>query len=455
MNLLAHFRSRLTALGASNKEKYLVAVSGGLDSVTLLHLCVMARLDVTAAHVNYGLRGAESDGDEEFVKNLCKELNVPCHVERHSLDKKNARDGVQAEARNIRYAWFASLKDAYSFDWVLTAHHLDDRLESLLMNMARGAGLKGLRSIPDKNGTTLRPLLDVSRERIAQFALAENIAWRNDSSNEGDAYLRNRIRHGLATKFNELLPHALVNVGKSMDYLAEADAFLQKSALDFVDAKMVEVAEGEMKLGIHEAELLFVYPALGKYVLDLLGFDPAQLPALRALGDAQTGKKLIGSHHTVYRDRDFFNFSSLPLSPTSVASLSTNEGAIAEPIALSWCRLQQDGNVAMSANKDEAFLDGAVATLPFALRRWQEGDRFQPLGMRGSRKVSDFLTDLKLSPVEKGRTLVLLSQGEICWVVGQRISERFKVRPESKVVWHFKRSHQQMEQTIVTDANER
>jgi tRNA(Ile)-lysidine synthase len=437
MNLKGRFIAKLGELGATTDHQFLVGVSGGLDSTVLLHMCKYTGLNIQAVHVNYGLRGAESDADEHFVRETCRDLEITCHVEKMQIDKSAAKDGIQDLARNFRYALFDELRKKHEMHWTLTAHHLDDRLETMLMNMARGAGLKGLKSIPEKNGAILRPFLDISREELLHFAKAEGITWREDSSNATDAYLRNRVRHGAAAEFKSIAPHALANAGKSMAFLAEVDDYMKISAEAIIETNLRPIAAGELRMNINAVEAMFRYPALVKYIMEMLGFDPAQLPALQALGEGQTGKKLIGTRYTVYRDRDYFAFSDNYYNPLPTASITNEEGWITNPISLRWSIIDTMHIKGLNMNKEVAQLDAGLTTLPFELRLWQEGDRFKPFGMEGTRKVSDFLTDLKLSPVEKERTYVLLSQGEICWVVGHRISDRFRVRPNTGKMWRF------------------
>ncbi len=453
MNLPDYFMAQLQSVGALPKEHYLVAVSGGLDSTVMLHLCSKIGIKVLAAHINYGLRGAESDADEAFVRNLCGQLGIPCDVTHMKIEKSIAKDGIQAAARAFRYERFESLRQGHGIDWIITAHHLDDRLETLLMNFTRGAGLKGLRSIPEKNGAIIRPLSKISRAEIMQFAKVQGITWREDSSNTTDVYLRNRVRHGAASEFKNIASTALLKAGESMDYLAEADDFLEHAAREFISEKFKTVAPGEWRMAIGDAQLIFAFPALGKYVLTGLGFDAGLLPSLRQLSEGQTGKKLIGKRFTVYRDREGFAFGQSQDINVAPMLITADAGFIDKPIQLSWELLNQTPDFTNTGNHI-AYLDASQAKLPMDLRLWREGDRFQPLGMQGSRKVSDFLTDIKLSPVEKKNTYVLLSRNEICWVVGYRISERFKIGENARPLRRFILSRQQREDTIVKSPNE-
>ncbi len=432
MNLLQPFRDALANLGVQADQKILVAISGGLDSTALLHLSVKAGLQVSAAHVNFKLRGADSDGDEKFVRDQCSEWSVPFFSASLPIHKDLIKDGVQAEARKLRYGWFDSLMKSEGFDFLFTAHHQDDLIETFFINLQRGAGLKGLKSIPGRNGYILRPLLHFPKGELQAYAKSENFTWREDRSNETDDYLRNRIRHGLAKEFSKLSDHADYNAVKSFGFLAEADTFLQKSAKEFL-GRHTRNMQGTFKMRIADAAHLWEYPALGKYVLDELGFDADHLQALRLLADSQTGKKLEGRLCNVFRDRDHFVFAKASGFAPEAVEISGEKGGLESPIIFRWEVMNLPVEIKKS-DKTLAILGLSKLQFPLLLRRWRPGDRFVPFGMQGSKKLSDFLTDLKLSIPEKEKVFVLVSGQHICWVVGLRIDERYKVEVGSEKV---------------------
>ncbi len=426
MNLLQLFRDVLTSMGVDADQKILVAVSGGLDSVVLLHLSAKAGLNVSAAHINFKLRGNESDADERFVQELCTKLKVPVFTKNLPIDKSLVKDGVQAEARKLRYDWFDSMMKTQGFDFLFTAHHQDDLIETFFINLQRGAGLKGLKSIPMRNGYIMRPLLHFPKGALQTYAISEHITWRQDLSNETDDYLRNRVRHGLAKEFEKIAPEANENAAKSIQYLAEADEWLKKSAQDFIEMNTEHQTDESFRISIHAAKQLWTFPALGKYVTDAWDFEPDQLTSLQNLAQGQSGKMLIGKRYRVFRDRDFFVFATSATRSIEAIQIHEPTGAFKEPLNLSW-KLENFSENLDTSNTKKAFLDIQKLHFPLTLRIWESGDRFVPYGMAGSKKISDYLTDLKLSVPEKERVYVLLSGKDICWVVGFRTDDRFKV----------------------------
>jgi len=431
MKLSGSFEQTLHNLGIEKKHHMLIAVSGGIDSMVLTQLTHAAGFFISVAHVNFHLRGADSDADKTLVSDFCRGRNIPFFSKSLPIDKTTAKDGVQAEARRLRYAWFDELKKQINFDYLFTAHHQNDQIETLFINLLRGAGLKGLKSIPARNGYIIRPLLQFSKEQILAFAKKENIPWRADLSNDSDDYLRNRIRHGLAEEFGKLAPHANENASKSMQYLAEADAWLKESAREFISLNTDPLENANFRISIATTRKLWEFPALGKYVLDAWELEADQLEALRQLAESQTGKMIVGKSNRIFRDRDFFVFSAHRQEKSPSLEINTVSGAISDPIKLTWEIHDVLGNPDKS-DPNKAALDRATLQFPLTLRHWLPGDRFVPYGMVGSKKVSDFLTDLKLAIPEKENVFVLLSGTEICWVVGLRIDDRFKLVENTK-----------------------
>jgi tRNA(Ile)-lysidine synthase len=438
MKMLQAFGEFVDRHGIRPSHRILVAVSGGMDSMSLLHLLKKLELQVSVAHVNFKLRGTESDADQRLVEAFCLQHKVPFFTKALPIDKSTTKDGVQAEARRLRYAWFDELLQEQDFDFLFTAHHLDDAIETLFMNLLRGAGIKGLKSIPERNGYVLRPLLNISREEILEYAKAENVQWREDASNAGDDYLRNRIRHGIAREFESLAPNAAKNASKSIGYLAEADAYLDKAARDFLNKHGGDPSAPIFSIGLEAIETLWKYPALGKYVFDMLGFDPNQLDASKALSESQSGKMIEGITHRMYRDRGRFVFSK-PLEDPSVEILITGEkGHIDYPLKLEWdtVKIPLDWRT-NPAKGNGALLAKEKLVFPLTLRLWKPGDKFVPFGMRGQKKLSDFFVDQKLSVPEKERVYVLVSGDDVCWVLDHRLDDRYKLTDKTQYAFRI------------------
>ncbi len=433
MSLLQRFNKALKANGVKPSSQLLLALSGGMDSVVLFHLLRESRYTFAAAHVNYGLRGQASDGDEAFARTLCGQHGVEFFTAYRPIHKEQMNEGLQNEARNIRYAWFAELCEVHAFDLVLTAHHMNDRIETFFMSLLRGSGLKGLKSIPAKSGNIIRPLLPFDRSELQQYARYRQLEWREDESNLTLDYLRNEIRHGLAQQYGALSAVANENAGKSIGFLVEANDYFEREARTYIDG--LDMENGIFGISDEGWAELFRRKPIHKYVFDLLGFSAEKIPMLEQLGKSQSGKFLAGAAFTVYRDRGRFMFESNRSAFRGSAELITESGAIEAPISLSWDRME--AATAHTADRRVIQLDRSKLDFPLRVRGWQDGDRFVPLGMSGQKKISDFLIDQKIPIPEKNRILVLLSGDAICWVIGHRVDDRFKVDSSTRAIVKF------------------
>lgn len=435
MNLLKSFRKKMRALGVNSGSRILVAVSGGLDSMVLLHLSANAGYNVEVAHANFNLRGAESDADEDLVRKTTEKWNIEFHTKHLKVDKK--KENVQLSARKLRYDWFEELVLRHRFDFILTAHHQDDRVETFFINLLRGSGLKGLKSIPEKNESILRPLLHFPKGELKAYADENGVEWREDASNRETDYLRNKIRHGLAKEFSSLSPTANQNMAKSMDFLSDANEYFENTAAVFIHSLK---KEGENVL-ISDDQWNFLFGArpLHKYVFDQFGFMSDQLNQLEELSKSQSGRRIESAGFTVYRDRNGFVIEPKEWISDTPVLITTTEGNIDVPVHLSW-NLSENQKPFRSKSEQVASLNYSDLEFPLTLRKWQKGDRFVPLGMHGSKKISDFLTDQKCSIPQKNQTFVIESGGKICWVVGMRIDDRFKATANSEAVFNIELS---------------
>lgn len=428
MKLLEQFTFEMTKHGISPDAKLLVAVSGGIDSMVMIDVVRKHYPNVSVAHVNFELRGAESDGDEQFVRNYCEENDIPIFVKHLPIDKKEMKNGLQEAARTLRYNWFEELRAENGIDYIITAHHAQDRLETFFMNLTRGAGVQGLKSIPGKSKYLLRPFLRILKSDIEEYAQMEGMDWREDSSNTKLDYLRNRVRQGLIGEFSELSNTANAKAILSLDYLSEADSFFQRATERIIDGydkkgRCIFISDDDWKY-------LFDEPPLHKYVFDALGFTPDRLDQLKELAQKQSGRMAEGNGVVVYRSRKGFVVDNAPEKEISSTLIPAKEGSLETPIGLKWRKII--GEYAFKAKQVRALLDLTKLNFPLTLRPWKPGDVFHPVGLKGKKKISDFLTDLKLSIPEKKDVLVLESLGEICWVVGFRVDERFIAGAQSK-----------------------
>ena len=412
-------------------KKLLIAISGGVDSVVLTHLSHTLSFNISLAHCNFNLRGAESDRDEKFVKKLAADLNVKVFTERFET-QKYANDNqlsTQVAARNLRYNWFQKLIKKYDFDVLLTAHHADDNLETFIINLARGTGLEGLTGIPEINQNTVRPLLIFSRDEIEQYAAENNIEWREDKSNASSKYVRNKIRHQIVPILKEINPKLLDSFQKTSQHLQESKQIIDDSISAF-KKKAVEVSENEnLKIDISIIKETKNPKAYLYQLLKEFGFT--EWSDVTNLLTAQSGKEVFSKTHRLLKDRNCLLLSEIKKEVTHVEYLITeNAFEIKIPIHL---KFEKTTN-ATSKNKNVIIIDQNKTTFPLTLRKWKHGDYFYPTGMQGKKKLSKYFKDEKFSLLEKENTWLLCSNSNILWVVGHRQDNRFL---NTKDIGHF------------------
>jgi len=409
-------------------KKLLVACSGGVDSVVLTHLLKESDFDIGLAHCNFFLRGNESDEDENFVGELAKKYDIPFLSETFDT-KKHAETNklsTQMAARELRYEWFDILMKDFNYDYVLTAHHADDDLETFLINLSRGTGLRGLTGIREVNDKVVRPLLSFSREDILQYAKMNELYWREDSSNAKTDYLRNKLRHHVIPQYKETIKNALQNFRKTQQYLKGSRALIDDYIELIYNQVMKEVGDG------YEIDILKIseLPSNQALLFELLypyGFSAWD--DISELLSAQTGKQVFSSTHRLVKDRDVLLLYEIS-TDSSIEELNISEGTseIRVPIELHF-ELAERFEI---TNANTVFVDKDDLSYPLLLRRWNDGDVFRPFGMEGKKKLSKFFKDEKLSLVAKEKVWVLCSNQTIVWVVGMRLDERFKVSKETK-----------------------
>ncbi len=433
-NSTDRFLEALKALGAATDDRFLVAVSGGVDSMGLLDMAHRAELEVTVAHVNYHLRGADSDADAELVKKYCADRNIPCHVRDIEMKKHRRGQGIQTQAREERYAWFEELREEHGLDFVLTAHHADDRLETFFINMLRGGGVRGLKSIPGRRDAILRPILGFPKIELLAYARENEVPWREDHTNREDNYLRNKIRHKIIPELADLGPRVTENLLKSVDFLTEANAYFEREADKFIAS--IPWSGGVGKICDTRWDYLFAHPPLPLYVFTKWGFSPDMLPEIEQLRNAQSGKRIFGNEGAIFRDRGQFLVSHLTGRQLSDAPIVDRQGEIFQPFHFKWHTAERPQNLT-DIPSHHAFLDADTMQWPLRIRRWRPGDRFKPLGMDGFKKISDFLIDEKVPLPQKDAIYVLEAANGICWVVGHRIDQRFALQSNTENIIQF------------------
>lgn len=406
------------------KSKLLVAVSGGLDSMVLVYLCQKLDLNFSLAHCNYKLREIESNYDEDFIKSYAKTNSIELFTT--SFDTNSyaslTKQSIQMAARKLRYEWFELLQEQHGFDFVLTAHHADDNLETFLINLSRGTGLEGLTGIPAINGSIIRPLLEFTRTEILDFATAKNLKWREDSSNKKVLYLRNNIRHSIIPLLKNINPSFMDSFNKSQKYLIESQSVLKDYILEIEDRVIASVAEDQISYDINKILTLNNPKAYMYLLLKPYGFTDWN--EIISLLQAQTGKQIYSPSHRLIKNRNNLILCKINAQLEVNISIQNSDSLIKIPSY--GINLHMDiTNFLPVKSPESVILDVKTLNFPLTVRNWNEGDYFYPIGMKGKKKLSKFFKDNKLSIIDKENTLILCSNEQVVWVLGMRADNRF------------------------------
>lgn len=403
-------------------SKLLLAISGGIDSMVLFHLCYQLKFDIRIAHCNFQLRGAESDIDENFVKMQTEKLQIPIYIQKFDTQDfaKQNKLSIQVVARNLRYDWFNTLLATHHFDYILTAHHLDDSLETFLINFVRGSGLDGLTGIPPQNGNIIRTLLPFSRNEIETFAKENTISWREDSSNSSGKYLRNKLRLDVIPVLKELNPSLLTSFERTISHLQQSQSLVN----DASQSVFKEVVLEDDTINIAIAKLMD-FPNYKAYLYQWLHpFGFTAWNDIYALVEAQSGKQVFSETHILLKNRNH-----LILFPKQNENepihfwIKKEQKDVKFPLKMSFCKVN---DISVAAT-NTIFVDEEKLIFPLEIRKWQNGDWFYPHGMEGKKKLSKFFKDEKFSIIDKSNTWLLCSDNQIVWVIGKRVDEQFKV----------------------------
>jgi tRNA(Ile)-lysidine synthase len=428
---IQHIASRRLILA---NERVLVAVSGGVDSIVLAHLFAQAPIPFSIAHCNFQLRGHESDMDEQFVTDLAAKYSADIHCRAFDTSDYAAQRGIsiQLAARELRYAWFTELVDSGTVDVVATAHHADDNIETAMMNFFRGTGISGLRGMRERSGYIIRPLLSFRKSELLAYANANDLRWREDSSNAGVKYTRNFFRNKLIPAVSEAYPEAETNVLRNIERFRDVES-IYRQAMDRIIRKTLIHSGPELFIPINK---IITVPERATILFEIIskyGFTSGQLHDALSLMHAGEGRYIESSTYRIIKDRHRLliapkaksddNFFMIDEETTGVAFPS---GQLSVRLVSGTNEIEKDNNVAM--------IDRSQLKYPLILRRKRAGDYFYPLGMKKKKKISRFLIDKKLSAPQKENVWVLESDRRIVWVVGHRIDDRFKVTEKSREV---------------------
>ena len=410
-------------------KKLLLATSGGIDSMVMLHLFQQLESQIAIAHCNFQLRGVESFEDQKFIQDYADANAVPVYITQFDTTTfaEDYKLSTQVAARELRYNWFYELLETEEYDYILTAHHADDNLETFLINLSRGTGLDGLTGIPDQNENVVRPLLAFSQQEIEEYAKLNNIQWREDSSNASDKYVRNKIRHHLVPLLKELNPNFISSFQKTQNYLQEAKDMVDDAVI-MVYQQVATQEDENISFDLIKLKKLPNYKSYLYQWLNEFGFTAWN--DIYDLVESQSGKYVLSSEYRLLKDRETLILSPVDFSPEKQEYfIDANHTVVNVPLNITFSPVADRTIV---SNKT-IFVDSNKLQYPLLLRRWNEGDQFQPFGMDGkSKKISKFFKDEKLSLLEKENTWLLCSNNRIVWIVGHRQDERFKIENTTK-----------------------
>lgn len=414
-------------------DRVMVAVSGGKDSMVLLHLLHALKFNIGVAHCNFQLRAEDSDGDEAFVRAFCEEREIPFFSVKFETKKytASAKVSTQMAARTLRYEWFEKLLKEEKYDYLATAHHLNDSIETLILNISKGTGPKGLSSIPNKTQNIVRPLLFSSSENIKTYIEANDITWREDVSNATTDYQRNKIRHEVMPVLKEINPGLEQTVSINLERFADLRAIFEHQLSEF-EKQVLEIQPDGILIDFEKVLAFAGHLLLLEEYLKPFGFNINQVKDMIASNNSGTSflseshQILCGRKSWFLNEKSLHEFKPLVISGFGEFSIGVNK-LIVESVA-------NDIATADLKNPSFAFLELDKIQWPLTLRTWQQGDVFVPFGMKGKKLISDFLIDLKIEPHHKKTQLLLCDQAQVLWVCKRRINDNYRCYENSKNV---------------------
>lgn len=431
---IAHFIDRYHLLDKG--KKYIVALSGGADSVCLLLVLKNLGYDVDAVHCNFKLRGDESFRDEQFCINLCKKLGIKIHVVHFDTKEYAILRGISIEmaARNLRYSYFESLRRNIDADGICVAHHQNDCAETVILNLIRGTGINGLTGIRPQRDNIIRPLLCVSRGEIEDFLMKEGQDYVTDSSNLSDMFVRNHIRLNIIPAMEKINPSAVQNIVKTAFRINEANKVFSHS-IEKSSSKVSEIEDDILYIDINllKEEVspeYILFNILRKY-----GFNSDQIETISERLDSHTGKKFLSETHQMTFDRGKIIVSKKDKCKINLIIPEAGKYIVDDECFIKVSKLHVDDKFGISKVSNTATLDAGKVKFPLLLRNFRNGDRFCPFGMKGSKLVSNYMTDKHFSIIEKEKQLVVEdADGNIIWLVGERADNRYRITNETKEV---------------------
>lgn len=442
MDLLNRFEKYIQQekLYQSNTQ-WLLAISGGVDSMVLTDLCLQSKIPIVLAHCNFQLRGEESSRDEEFVQQFATTFKIPLHIKRFDTSDYASKNklSIQIAARELRYGWFNSLSQEEEIKmtkqklYIATAHHANDNVETVLMNFCKGTGISGLHGILSKQQNIIRPLLFATKQEIIDYAKDKKLTWIEDSSNAQDDYTRNAIRHQLIPVLQKIFPTIQQNLQHNINRFKDAEILYQQALQQWIK-KLCTYKDGECHIPVNR---LIPLPAAQTILFEIIRnyhFTSAQLTDVWTLTTAETGKWVQSKSHRIIKNRLWLIITSIKTEEAQHIIIDNFDKPIIYTEGILLAKNIVAKKIDINAGNQVAYIDTAYLSFPLLLRPWAQGDYFYPLGMKKKKKLSRFFIDQKLSLSEKEKIWVLEMDKKIIWVIGYRIDDRFKITNQTKTV---------------------
>ncbi|HVI43782.1 MAG TPA: tRNA lysidine(34) synthetase TilS [Chitinophaga sp.] len=416
-------------------QRVLLAVSGGVDSVVMLHLFKEAGFQAGIAHCNFQLRDQESERDEQFVKDLAARLELPLHTVRFDTNEYTARHNVsiQVAARELRYNWLEETRQQGGYAFIATAHHMQDGVETALMNFCKGTGIAGLHGILPKQEHIIRPLLFAEKAALVAYAALRRIEYVEDSSNITDKYTRNFFRHHIIPLMQEAFPAAVKNMDNSISRIREAETLYQQAMERHRKRLLVQQGDNWM-VPVLKLQKSVPLQTIAWELFRGFGCSSAQVQQVLALLQSESGHYVETATHRIIRNRQWLLITPVTTVAAPLQVIDAAPARITYERGTLHIRQQERSNAAIPSAPSVAWLDATQVKFPLILRKWKQGDYFYPLGMRKKKKLSRFLIDQKLSLPEKENVWVIESDKRIVWIIGMRIDDRFKIMPGTKEI---------------------
>jgi tRNA(Ile)-lysidine synthase len=412
----------------TKSDKILLGISGGIDSVCLFHLFRQEGYQFSVAHCNFQLRGDESDNDELFVKSLAEKHSIPYFSTRFNTEAIAKSEGIsiQMAARDLRYDWFREIQSKYKYDHISIAHNSDDIIETFLINLSRGSGIKGFTGIKPKSGNIIRPLLFASRKNIESYISRNGFGYREDSSNASLKYSRNIIRHEVVHLFESINPRFRETMIENINRLNQVEniySSVVKQNLSLISEEKNQIKYVNIKkLTQLESTLTYLHE-----LLNPIGFSSTQINDIYKSLNGPSGKKFNSPTHRLIKDRKELIIEEIKSKNLNNYIINSSDEFIENPLLLKITKIENNEQFKLDKNKNIGFFNSEILEFPLTIRKWQNGDYFIPLGMENLKKLSDFFIDNKFSISDKENTWILESAGKIVWIIGHRIDNRFKI----------------------------